>query len=183
MRVHYWMRIVPFSLLMAGSAGMPLPSAIAASAAPSAFQCSPSAIRPTAVTDDASQAWGPFTLFLGTVRFTNRGATCVWPVGRVTTRTAVGYPGHHSPVGASSSGFLSRPVTLPRGTSASVQVRVDGTRPRGWNSGLPCGPRQSAVGLLVTSPPWLHATFVAFAHARDYCGLRVFTSTGTLQRD
>lgn len=176
-------RVAFLSLMVVGSAALPLATAPLAAASSMGALCSPSTVRVTTIVDNASQGWGPFTLFLGSVRFTNRGVACVLSAGKVTTRTEVGYPGHPSPIGASSSGLRSSRITLSRGASASVQVRVDGSHRRGWSAKLPCGPRMSAAGLLVTGPGWFRGRFVAFAHSTSYCGLRLFTSTGTLQRD
>lgn len=143
--------------------------------------CSPSAFHLSTVANDRSQGWGPTTLFLGTVRFTNLGATCVLPAGRMSTRAETGSSRQFTlGIGAGSSRTTGR-LVVPRGRSATMFVTVTAVPPTDWNSSNHC-PGIPIWGLLVKGPTRIWARPVAFSKLRGYCGaFHVATHTGLLQ--
>ena len=143
--------------------------------------CSPSAFHLSTVANDRSQGWGPTTLFLGAVRFTNLGVTCVLPAGRMSTRAETGSPRQFTlGIGAGSSRTTGR-LVVPRGRSATEFVTVTAVPPTGWNSSNHC-PGIPIWGLLVKGPTRIWARPVAFSRLRGYCGaFHVATDTGLLQ--
>ncbi len=153
----------------------------AASDLPSRPLCSPAEIHVSEAIDAASQGWGPLTLFLGSLRFTNQGPTCVLPAGRVSLRAELGLGKRHWPVGATSSGWASPHLLLRHPATASLFVRVDPVPPKGWKSGTPCPPAVFA-GVLVRGPGAHWLRFVPLYPNPDYCSAyRLTIGTGTLQ--
>ena len=129
----------------------------------------------------ASQGWGPYTLFLGSLRFTNTGPTCVLPSGRVSLRAELGVGQRHWPVGTASAGWFSRHLVLRHGATASVFARVDAVPPKNWRSGTPC-PRALFAGVLVRGPAPRWVRFVSLYPNPDFCSAyHLTTSAGALQ--
>lgn len=159
--------------------------ALAASASASSTSapalCAPASLHRSEAIATASQGWGPLTLFLGSVRFTNTGPTCVLPSGRVSLRAELGVGQRHWPVGTASAGWFSQRLVLRHGATASVFARVDAVPPKNWRSGTPCAPALFA-GVLVRGPAPRWVRFVPLYPNPDFCSAyHLTTSAGVLQ--
>lgn len=171
------------SLIVLSVTAGPLSSPLSeASGRTAQVTCSPSSLHVSEVVATASQGWGPFTLFMGTLRFTNTGSTCALPAGRVSTRAELGEGKRHWPIGAASSGGFSPRIILRHDAVASVSARVDAVPPKGWKSGTPCAPAIFA-GVLTRGPTLGWVRFVPLYPNPAFCSAYLLvTDTGTLQR-
>lgn len=170
------------SLIVLSVSAGPLSSPLSeASERTAQARCPPSSLHVSEVVATASEGWGPFTLFMGTLRFTNTGSTCALPAGRVSTRTELGEGKCHRPIGAASSGGFSPRIILRHGAVASVSARVDAVPPKGWKSGTPCGPAIFA-GVLTRGPTPGWVRFVPLYPNPAFCSTYLLvTDTGALQ--
>ena len=172
---------IAVAVIAVSVAAGPVASSVSASSGATPALCAPALLHRGETIAAASQSWGPFTLFLGSVRFTNAGPTCVLPSGRVGVRPELGEGQRHWPVGTNSSGWFSERLVLRHGATASVFARVDAVPPRNWRSGTPCAPALFS-GVLVRGPAPRWVRFVPLYPNPDFCSAyHLTTSVGVLQ--